>query len=259
MVCLTFDIEEFDTPKVDYNVPLPLARQIKISADGTIIILDLLSGLGVKATFFVTAVFAENRPDLVRRMVREGHEVSSHSYDHSNFRDGDYLASRLKLEEICGQQIVGYRSPRMGGADAKGLAEAGYLYDSSLNPCYLPGKYNNFKAERRIYNAGHGVTEIPASVATALRIPLFWLSLHLLPLTIYGWLARRAIKENGFLNIYFHPWEFSDDLDNNELQIPFYIRYNSGEKLVSRLARLIASLKEQGAEFGTLKQLITKQ
>lgn len=258
MICLTFDIEEFDTPLVDYKVPLPLAKQIKISADGTVAILDLLAGLGVKATFFVTAVFATNRPDLVVRMVREGHEVASHSYQHGSFRDGDYLSSKKKLEEIAGTTIVGYRSPRMGGADAEGLSAAGYAYDSSLNPCFLPGKYNNFKAERRVFNAGHGVTEVPASVATMLRVPLFWLSLHLMPVGLYRWLCCRAIKENGYLNIYFHPWEFSEDIHNKELRIPFYIRRNAGEKMIARLALTIASLKERGYEFGPMKCLIKK-
>lgn len=255
MICLTFDIEEFDTPLVDYKVPLPLKRQVKISADGTSAILELLAGMGVKATFFVTAVFAEMRPDLMLRMVHDGHEVGSHSYAHGAFSDGDYLKSKRKLESITQSEVVGYRSPRMGGADASGLGAAGYKYDSSLNPCFLPGKYNNFKAERRIFDAGYGVTEIPASVATSLRVPLFWLSLHLMPQGIYEWLCRRAIKENGYLNIYFHPWEFSEEIHNKELRIPFYIRHNSGEKMVARLAALIASLKERGYEFGTMKQL----
>ncbi len=143
----------------------------------------------------------------------------------------------------------------MARAYSEGLARAGYQYDSSTNPCWLPGKYNNFKAERGVYKVG-SITEIPASVSTSLRIPLFWLSLHLLPLQIYEWLCVKSIKKTGFLNIYFHPWEFSEYIHNKELKIPFYIRRNAGEPLVTRLARIIAILKERGYDFGTMRELV---
>lgn len=259
MVCLTFDIEEFDTPMVDYNVVLPLRKQMAISKDGLMPLLDMLQGMGVRATFFTTGVFAENAPEVVKRIVEDGHELASHSYCHTKFTEGDYLKSKEVLEQISGVQIKGYRSPRMGGADAKGLSEAGYSYDSSLHPCWLPGKYNNFKAERSLYDAGCGVTEVPASVATGFRIPLFWLALHNFPLKIYEWLAVKALKRDGHLNIYFHPWEFSEYIHSKELKIPFYIRRNAGTALILRLANVIDVLKERGYSFGTMSELVERE
>ncbi len=47
-------------------------------------LLDLLSESGVHATFFVLGQNAKAAPDLVRRLVQEGHEVGSHTYDHTN-------------------------------------------------------------------------------------------------------------------------------------------------------------------------------
>lgn len=256
-ICLTFDIEEFDTPRVDYRVPLSLDRQLDISREGTSQLLDMLGGMGVRVTFFVTGVFAEAYPALVRRMVIEGHEVASHGYAHGSFRDGDYEKSREVLEKITDTTVRGYRSPRMAGADAEALARAGYQYDSSVNPCFLPGKYNNFGARRQVHRVGT-ITEIPASVATPLRVPLFWLSLHLLPVDWYYWLCGVAGRDNGVVNIYFHPWEFCEEIHNKELKIPFYIRRNAGAKLLTRLAVLIARCKERQAQFITMSELIIK-
>lgn len=44
--------------------------------------LDKLRDLKFHATFFVCGKFAEFHPDIVRRMVREGHSVGNHGYSH---------------------------------------------------------------------------------------------------------------------------------------------------------------------------------
>jgi nucleoside-diphosphate-sugar epimerase/peptidoglycan/xylan/chitin deacetylase (PgdA/CDA1 family) len=49
-------------------------------------ILDILRDHAVKATFFVVGGAAEQYPDIVMRMKKEGHEVGSHSYSHPYFQ-----------------------------------------------------------------------------------------------------------------------------------------------------------------------------
>jgi peptidoglycan/xylan/chitin deacetylase (PgdA/CDA1 family) len=48
-------------------------------------ILDLLVEYGAVASFGVTGEWVEANPDLVRRMIDEGHMVVNHTYDHSSF------------------------------------------------------------------------------------------------------------------------------------------------------------------------------
>lgn len=48
-------------------------------------ILDTLKKAGVKATFFVTYDYCVSAPDLVERMIAEGHTVGNHSYSHPSF------------------------------------------------------------------------------------------------------------------------------------------------------------------------------
>lgn len=45
-------------------------------------LLDLLARTGAKATFFVIGSRAARHPDLIARMLAEGHEIGNHSWDH---------------------------------------------------------------------------------------------------------------------------------------------------------------------------------
>ena len=77
MILLSFDTEEFDVPR-EHGVDFPLDEAMKVSVYGTNRILDCLKKNGVKATFFCTSNFAENAPEVMRRIMDEGHEVAAH-------------------------------------------------------------------------------------------------------------------------------------------------------------------------------------
>ncbi|SDI65323.1 Peptidoglycan/xylan/chitin deacetylase, PgdA/CDA1 family [Actinokineospora alba] len=51
--------------------------------DGTPEVLEALAALGIHATFFILVERAERHPDLVRRVVAEGHEIALHGIDHA--------------------------------------------------------------------------------------------------------------------------------------------------------------------------------
>ncbi|WEG12545.1 polysaccharide deacetylase family protein [Pullulanibacillus sp. KACC 23026] len=81
-------------------------------------LLDLLAEYQAKATFFVVGEFAEQYPDLVRRMVNEGHEVGTHHYRHLStwlltpidVKRQCYWAGQV-VEKITGQAPYYYRPP----------------------------------------------------------------------------------------------------------------------------------------------------
>jgi peptidoglycan/xylan/chitin deacetylase (PgdA/CDA1 family) len=52
------------------------------SAEYTPRLLDLLKARHLKATFFLVGKNVEAHPDLVRRIIAEGHEVGDHTWDH---------------------------------------------------------------------------------------------------------------------------------------------------------------------------------
>ena len=255
-VLLSFDIEEFDMP-FEYGKSISFEDQIKISAEGTRIILDTLLGLNVCATFFSTVVFAENVPDLVDRIKSEGHELASHGYFHSKFDQEDPLKSRLALQEISGEPVLGFRMPRMKYVDNKTLSEAGYHYNSSLNPIFLPGRYNNFFKPRTVFSQA-GLLQIPASTTPILRVPLFWLSFHNLPLSFYKAACRFTMAHDNYLNIYFHPWEFVE-IDRTEYGLPKYVTINSGHKMIERFIDLVQWMKKKDYQFSTISNFFLKR
>ena len=61
-------------------------------------ILDTLKKHNVKATFFVVGNFIETSPDLVKRMVKEGHLVGNHTFTHPDM-------SKIATEEAFRQEL----------------------------------------------------------------------------------------------------------------------------------------------------------
>lgn len=252
MILLSFDIEEFDMP-LEYQGKIDFEEQIAVSRQGLIRILNLLKKHRATATFFSTVVFAENNKDLIQRLLDEGHELASHTWYHSQFEMADLKKSRERLSELFEVNISGLRMPRLMDVPAGEVLKAGYNYNSSLNPTYLPGRYNKLSVSRT-YFLEQGLLQLPASVSPW-RIPLFWLSFHNFPTFIYRYLAIRALKKDGYLNLYFHPWEFMD-IRKPEYRLPDFTTKNTGSAMVQRFDDFLSFLKKRNPVFGTFSQFI---
>ncbi|MBD1395270.1 polysaccharide deacetylase family protein [Mucilaginibacter glaciei] len=257
MILLSFDIEEFDLP-LEYGKQLPFAEQLSISTEGTLAVLDLLQRTGIKGTFFITANYAINQPDVIARIVSEGHEVASHGYYHSAFENKHLLQSKLALEQLTGKTVKGFRMARMMPVDNAAVKQAGYLYNSSINPTFIPGRYNNLNISRTFYREG-GIMQLPSSVSPRLRFPLFWLSFHNLPMWIINALSYCTHKKDGYINIYFHPWEFTDLHQADRFGIPGYIAKNSGRPFIERIEGFIRKAKKRGLTFGTIEEYFAEE
>ncbi|MGV1008022.1 MAG: polysaccharide deacetylase family protein [Dermatophilaceae bacterium] len=79
-------------------------------------VLDALAGAGAHATFFVLLQAARAHPDLVRRIVDEGHEIALHGVDHSRVSATAtvpsvrrILGARTELEQLAGVPVRLYR------------------------------------------------------------------------------------------------------------------------------------------------------
>ena len=67
-------------------------------------VLDALARHHVKATFYVVGRHVAEHPELVRRMVAEGHEIGIHTYTHANL--SEVPAWRAKLELGWTQHVI---------------------------------------------------------------------------------------------------------------------------------------------------------
>lgn len=73
-------------------------------------ILDVLKKEGVTATFFVVGNRVEAHPDIMKRMVEEGHRLGNHSYNHPNLpklSDAEFRDQINKTDELI-KQYTGY-------------------------------------------------------------------------------------------------------------------------------------------------------
>ena len=256
MILLSFDTEEFDVPR-EHGVDYSLEEGMKVSVIGTNRILDVLKRNGVRATFFCTGNFAEHAPEVMKRIMDEGHEVACHGVDHWQPADTDFARSKEIVERVTGQTVYGYRQPRMFPVLESEIRRVGYRYNSSLNPAFIPGRYMHL-TEPRTWFMKDGVMQIPASVTPWLRFPLFWLSLHNLPQWLYHWLTRRTLNHDGYFVTYLHPWEFYELKEHPELKMPFIIRNHSGQQMTERLDSLIKMLKVRSHEFITFNEFAEK-
>lgn len=85
-------------------------------------ILDALKKHNVQATFFVVGHYLESAPELVKRMVEEGHSVGNHTYHHedmSKISDSAKFQQEMndvktKFTEITGKELSMYYRPPQG-------------------------------------------------------------------------------------------------------------------------------------------------
>jgi len=74
-------------------------------------ILDVLKKEGVRATFFVVGNRAQAHPEIVRRMIKEGHVVGNHSWNHANLPklgDAEFRDQIVHTDTVI-QSLTGYR------------------------------------------------------------------------------------------------------------------------------------------------------
>jgi Polysaccharide deacetylase len=245
-ILLSFDVEEFDIP-MEFGQSIEMVQQMEIGKRGLDAISPILNE--VATTLFTTANFADHFPSEIKKLS-EQHEIASHTYYHGSFVIKDLLNSRLRLENITGKAVTGLRMPRMKAIDMPSVKAAGYAYDSSINPTWIPGKYNNLHLSRTVYTE-EGMKRLPASVSPHFRIPLFWLSFKNMPYAVFKQLCIQTIRKDGYICLYFHPWEFTPI---NEFGLPGYTRRWCGPQLVSRLLQLIKDLRKEG-DFIPINQL----
>ncbi len=99
-------------------------------------LLDMLKERGIKATFYVVGNMVKYNPQILQRMVAEGHEIGNHTVSHGNLARmsdaallGELRAAHEQIVAACGVAPLSMRPP--GGAIKKDqkqlmLRELGY-------------------------------------------------------------------------------------------------------------------------------------
>jgi len=221
-------------------------------------ILDILDEYKVQATFFVLGWIGEKNPEVVRRIVRRGHEIGCHGYRHSLVYDMNKVAFRedtrkakLILEDLAGFPVFGYRAPSFSITERSlwaldVLVEEGFKYDSSIFPVRhdrygYPG-FSRFPLTLETENGG--VLEIPLSTIRFFGINFPFAGggyFRLFPLWFTNWgISKVNVGEGEAVVVYLHPWE----LDPGQPRLPCgrltrVRHYRNLQKTESRLRILL--------------------
>ena len=254
---LTFDIEQFIRP-VELALDYDEDHLFEVGREGLEHILQLLKEVDSKATFFVTCEFAMRNKPLIKQLVKQGHELALHAYQHTdryNLMNPEEALEKLRtakkeLEETFHVVIRGFRSPQLHFVDKEILKKIGITYDSSYHPTWIPGHYLHFFGTRKIFKE-NGITIVPISVAAGLKLPFSWLWFRLFGLTYAKICTKLALFRTGYINIYFHPWDFTD-LQPYKNEIGGWYAKHTGSWTIKNMKKYINWCKSQGLQAMTL-------
>ena len=210
-----------------YDAPNALDHFEDRLARSTDLALQLCEDLNATGTWFCLGDQARRHPELLGRIVAQGHSIGLHGLTHRraftldrteflrNLVDGKAL-----LEDLSGRRVQGYRAPEwsLRGA-AEGywdlLPEAGFTFDSSRAPLKVLGDPSWPRHAHRLSN---GVWELPPPVLGSgpLTIPAWGWAQRLLP---SQWLRQhlKTLAATGAgTPLVLHPWE----LDERQPSLP---------------------------------------
>lgn len=222
---LTIDVEEwYHTCLIREYVDPKLRPALADELDRLLPeILELLDRVQATATFFVLGEVAARLPARVREIASAGHEIGSHAYLHyraewhrlAAWRQ-DVARCKAVLEDIVSEPVTGFRSPewslrRVSNPRLEHLAELGFLYDSSLTPCWGSGDRSNPSwATRFNWSSGRTLVEFPPLTHSGrLQLPIGGWTGRLLPPKRVADVAERHRRRGGLPVLVVHPWELS--------------------------------------------------
>lgn len=220
-------------------------------------LLDLFEEKNVRSTFFVLGWVAERQPALVRDIVARGHELASHGYGHDKVFEltpaaflEDIQRTKHLLEDQGGVAIRGYRAPsfsidRRSWWAYEVLAEAGYVYSSSLHPI-RHDHYGMPDAPLTPFRPdGGAILEIPVATIDVRGRRVSCAGgghFRILPYRWSRWCFDRLDADGDRAGIfYLHPWEIDPDQPRiGGLPLRSRFRHYTGQtRMETKLARLL--------------------
>ena len=200
-------------------------------AHATELALGLCDDLGAKATWFCLADQAARHPELLRRIVAEGHRIGLHGLDHGRaFQfERSVFTTRLRegkarLEDLAGAPVCGFRAPEWslrGAAEDywRELPGLGFAFDSSRAPLKVLG---DPAWPTTPHQLAPGFWELPPATMDLLawRLPLWGWAMRTAPRPLLRARLRKLAGDDAGTPLVLHPWE----LDEGQPELPVATR-----------------------------------
>jgi polysaccharide deacetylase family protein (PEP-CTERM system associated) len=229
-------------------------------------ILEWLRKNDTFATFFMVGELLESKPELLDKIIDNGHEIAFHTMNHTrldtlNFRE-KFADEIKKFADLTKGKSRGFRAPTFSLNYATSwaidiLAENNYLYDSSIVPAKTklygiegadtkPYKISSNKLSGNDPNGK--MLEFPLLTTTIFgkKIPAgggFYL--RSLPLKIIKSAIRNCERENYPATFYIHSWELTPEF-MPKIPLPLmdsFITYHNLNKAFPKMDKIIKEFK----------------
>ncbi len=239
---LTNDVE---TTSIWHN-DLRDSTGYKVYKEGMPLLLNIYRKYNVKSTFYFTGHIAKLIPDIVKMVLKDGHEVGSHGLRHEKEFGFDVMSldsqiehlkeSKKILEDIISDEVISFRAPalRTNEKTVRALLETGFKIDSSVASQRFD-MFFSFGALKKlnwllsprlpyvssidnIFSYGKdGIIEVPLS---ATGLPYLGTTMRIFP--IITSFQRRLLHYESLINkkpIVFdiHPNELIDETDEKRI------------------------------------------
>lgn len=258
---LSIDFEDWYHPELIQR-HLKNKKNTPSIIDGIEKILDLLRKNETFATFFVVGELLEFKPNLLDKIVDNGHEIGFHTMHHTRLdSEGfkDRFVEEIKtFENLTDKKSKGFRAPTFSLNNSSSwvidvLAEYNYIYDSSIVPAKT-SMYGMPNAELTPYlistvslekNDPKGkIIEFPLIITKFLgkKIPAaggFYL--RTLPMKMITDAIKLYEKNNVPATLYIHSWELTPEL-MPKISLPVrenFITYYNLDKALPRISKLL--------------------
>jgi len=275
-ICLTFDIEDwFQSENLREKFPPDSWDDCEFRVEeNTKKILKLLDKYEIKATFFILGWIAERLPKLVKEIYSKGHEIASHGYRHIMNSELtreeifiDIQRSKNLLESIINDKIYGYRAPTFSITEdvIDALKKHEFKYDSSYHPFSKNKRYGKIELEKDGYfYKKDKLLEIPLSVYknNFFELPMAGGGyFRLYPYYFFKKIVNLYLRNNDFLIMYFHPWEFDPNQPKiKDIKFSYRFRHYVGlNSNYEKLDKLINYLMKKEIQFKRLGDLIVDE
>jgi len=258
---LTFDIEDwFHILDHDSTKTVSSWSQFPSRlAHNTERILELLARHDTTATFFCLGWVAEQHPEVIRRIVAEGHEIATHSYAHqlvyqqspAEF-EADLRKSITILEDLSSSKVRAYRAPGFSITSTNTWAfdilfRNGIEIDCSVFPArWAHGGFPEYGEARPgwIECGGARLKELPINVFRRLGASIVFSGGGYFRLLPYR-LIKSLMTRRDYVMTYFHPRDF--DAEQPRLpNLPATRRFKSYYGLATsfdKLSKLLADFR----------------
>lgn len=256
MNILGIDFEEWFHPQLIQNIVKNEQKSFRV-VRGIDKILNFLSKHDTFATFFVVGEIIQRYPEILDKIISNGHEIACHSMNHSrldSLNSQQFSYELLEFAKLTENRSKGFRAPTFSLNDKSSwaidvLEKFHYLYDSSIVPA-KSSLYGNPNASVEPYkisskslygNDENGkIIEFPLMVTKLFgkRFPAgggFFL--RTLPFSI----TKKAIKEYEKMKIpstfYIHSWELTPE-HMPRIKLPRkagFVTYHNLESVMNRM------------------------